>query len=68
MISLQDVTKQYPDGTVAVHDLTLEVDEGVICALVGPSGEEISALLGTRLPTKKAAKMSNRAKGNRSEG
>ena len=38
MISLQDVTKQYPDGTVAVHDLTLTVDEGVICALVGPSG------------------------------
>ncbi|MEZ5185119.1 MAG: ATP-binding cassette domain-containing protein [Candidatus Nanopelagicales bacterium] len=38
MISLQDVTKQYPDGTVAVHDLTLEVDEGMICALVGPSG------------------------------
>jgi osmoprotectant transport system ATP-binding protein len=38
MISLQDVTKQYPDGTVAVHNLTLEIDEGVICALVGPSG------------------------------
>ena len=38
MISLQDVTKQYPDGTVAVSELTLEVDEGVICALVGPSG------------------------------
>lgn len=38
MISLQDVTKQYPDGTVAVHNLTLEVDEGMICALVGPSG------------------------------
>ena len=38
MISLQDVTKQYPDGTVAVHDLNLEVDEGLICALVGPSG------------------------------
>mgnify|MGYP003586293485 CR=1 FL=1 len=38
MISLQDVTKQYPDGTVAVNDLTLEIDEGVICALVGPSG------------------------------
>ena len=38
MISLQDVTKQYPDGTVAVHELTLEIDEGVICALVGPSG------------------------------
>ncbi len=38
MISLQDVTKQYPDGTVAVHNLNLEVDEGLICALVGPSG------------------------------
>lgn len=38
MISLQDVTKQYPDGTVAVNALDLEVDEGVICALVGPSG------------------------------
>ena len=38
MISLQDVTKQYPDGTVAVHELTLEIDEGVICALVGQSG------------------------------
>jgi osmoprotectant transport system ATP-binding protein len=38
MISLHEVTKQYPDGTVAVHDLTLEVGEGKICALVGPSG------------------------------
>ena len=38
MISLRDVTKEYPDGTVAVHDLTLEVDDGLICALVGPSG------------------------------
>jgi osmoprotectant transport system ATP-binding protein len=38
MISLRDVTKQYPDGTVAVNDLTLDIDEGVICALVGPSG------------------------------
>ncbi len=38
MISLSDVTKQYPDGTVAVNDLTLDVDEGMICALVGPSG------------------------------
>ncbi|HQR78950.1 MAG TPA: ATP-binding cassette domain-containing protein [Actinomycetota bacterium] len=38
MISLQDVTKRYSDGTVAVDGLTLDVDEGVICALVGPSG------------------------------
>ena len=38
MISLQDVAKRYPDGTVAVNDLTLEVEKGQICALVGPSG------------------------------
>ncbi len=38
MISLQDVAKRYPDGTVAVNDLTLEVEQGQICALVGPSG------------------------------
>lgn len=38
MISLRGVTKQYPDGTIAVDDLTLEIDEGLICALVGPSG------------------------------
>ena len=38
MISLLDVTKNYPDGTVAVDDLTLEVADGEICALVGPLG------------------------------
>ncbi len=38
MIRLEDVTKRYPDGTVAVHELTLEVDDGEICVLVGPSG------------------------------
>ena len=38
MISLEQARKQYPDGTVAVHDLTLEVGQGEICALVGPSG------------------------------
>lgn len=38
MISLADVTKSYPNGTVAVDHLTMEIDEGVICSLVGPSG------------------------------
>jgi len=32
------VTKQYPDGTVAVDDLTLEVPEGTLAVFVGPSG------------------------------
>jgi osmoprotectant transport system ATP-binding protein len=37
-IVLRDVRKQFPDGTVAVHDLDLEVQRGEICVLVGPSG------------------------------
>jgi len=38
MIRLDGVGKRYPDGTVAVHDLDLEVREGDIAVLVGPSG------------------------------
>jgi osmoprotectant transport system ATP-binding protein len=37
-ISLRDVAKTYPDGTVAVHELSFEVPRGRIAALVGPSG------------------------------
>src|SRR5881396_168885 len=38
MITFEGVTKQYPDGTVAVDDLTLEVPDGTITVFVGPSG------------------------------
>ena len=38
MISFTDVTKRYPDGTVAVDDLTLEVPAGTRTVVVGPSG------------------------------
>src|ERR671910_318367 len=38
MIRLDSVSKRFPDGTVAVTTLTLEVPEGEICVLVGPSG------------------------------
>jgi osmoprotectant transport system ATP-binding protein len=38
VIVLRGVTKQYPDGTVAVHALDLDVQAGEICVLVGPSG------------------------------
>ncbi|MCB0916335.1 MAG: ATP-binding cassette domain-containing protein [Actinobacteria bacterium] len=38
MIRLDNASKQYPDGTVAVHELTMDVRPGEICALVGPSG------------------------------
>ncbi len=38
MITFENVTKRYPDGTVAVDDLTLEVPEGTLAVFVGPSG------------------------------
>lgn len=37
-IVLEHVRKAYPDGTVAVEDLSLEVRSGELLALVGPSG------------------------------
>jgi osmoprotectant transport system ATP-binding protein len=38
MISFQRVTKTYPDGTVAVDSLTLDVPAGMLAVFVGPSG------------------------------
>ena len=38
MIRFDGVTKKYPDGTVAVDDLSLEAPTGQITVLVGPSG------------------------------
>ena len=38
MIRLEGLGKTYADGTVAVHDLDLDVPRGAIAVLVGPSG------------------------------
>ena len=38
MIRLEGVAKTYPDGTVAVHELDLDVPHGAMVCLVGPSG------------------------------
>jgi osmoprotectant transport system ATP-binding protein len=38
MIRLDAVTQRFPNGFVAVHELSLEVPEGDVCVLVGPSG------------------------------
>src|ERR1700709_2547544 len=38
MISFDGVTKKYPDGTVAVDELSLEVPDGTLAVFVGPSG------------------------------
>ena len=37
-VAFDHVRKVYPDGTVAVQDLSLEIPDGVLMVLVGPSG------------------------------
>jgi multiple sugar transport system ATP-binding protein len=37
-IVLDKVTKRFPDGTLAVHDIELEVADGEFVILVGPTG------------------------------
>src|SRR4051794_15681848 len=38
MIRFDGVSKHYPDGTIAVNELSLEAPTGQITVLVGPSG------------------------------
>ncbi|MCT9095581.1 ABC transporter ATP-binding protein [Haloarchaeobius sp. HME9146] len=38
MIEFDNVTKQYGDGTVAIENISFEVEEGTTTVLVGPSG------------------------------
>jgi multiple sugar transport system ATP-binding protein len=37
-ITINEVSKRYRDGTLAVHDLSLEIADGEFMILVGPSG------------------------------
>ncbi|MEH7384865.1 ABC transporter ATP-binding protein [Bacillus sp. JJ1521] len=38
MIKFENVSKRYPDGTVAVDSLTFEIQKGEFVVIIGPSG------------------------------
>lgn len=44
-VVLENVTKQFPDGTTAVNELNLDIQDGEFCVLVGPSGSGKSTAL-----------------------
>jgi osmoprotectant transport system ATP-binding protein len=44
-ITLENLGKVYPDGTVAVADISLEVPAGELVVLIGPSGSGKSTVL-----------------------
>ncbi|MBV9949080.1 MAG: phosphonate ABC transporter ATP-binding protein, partial [Myxococcales bacterium] len=45
MVRFREATKSYPDGTVALRSVSLEVPRGQFCVVLGPSGAGKSTLL-----------------------
>lgn len=62
-VDVQGVTHRFPDGTVALHDVTLQVPQGSRFGIVGGSGSGkttlLSLLAGLRTPTAGTVRLSS---------
>lgn len=56
MIEMKDVTKKYSNGTTAVRNLTVKIDQGEFVYLVGPSGAGKSTFIKLMYREEKATK------------
>ena len=45
MISFKNISKSFPDGTEALHDISFDVPKGQLCILLGHSGAGKSTIL-----------------------
>ncbi len=45
MLSFKHIEKRFPDGTRALHQISLEIPRGQFCVVLGPSGAGKSTLL-----------------------
>lgn len=71
-ISINSLHKQFPDGTVAVHDLDLEIADGELFVLLGPSGcgktTTLRCIAGLERQTSGDIRIGNRVVNNLSPG
>ena len=55
MIEFKNVSKTYKDGTLALHDINLEIEDGEFAYIIGPTGAGKSTLIklldGEEVPT-----------------
>jgi cell division transport system ATP-binding protein len=56
MISLQRVTKVYPNGVIALEDVSVEIDKGEFVFVVGPSGSGKSTMIRLLLKQEEASR------------
>jgi ABC-type phosphate/phosphonate transport system ATPase subunit len=55
-VAFQHVAKVYPDGTRAIDDLTLEIEDGEFVVIVGRPAAERRPLCGWLRASKRSAK------------